>query len=914
MDASERYLHGGVLEHHSHEVSREMSQSKTVVILGAGRAQIPVIARAHRLGYRVISPDRNLRAPGFEMSDYPLPGVSTHDPEAILRALRELEARAVRADGVLTVGVEASVSAAQVCEALSLPTVGVAVARRATDKHLRLQALQAARVSCPRFAIAHKLDDARHSANEIGYPVILKPTCAAGALGVVRCSDEAELESFWSHTASHAGDGVLIEEYLAGTEHSSESLVVSGRAHTTGFSDRNYDTKHLYPPHVLENGDTLPSALPELTLRATLLEVEAAIRALGIAFGAAKGDILVTYDGRPVILEMATRLSGDYFCTHTAPLHNGTDIVSAALQQCVGDPVDLDLLEPKRAQGVALRYVWPQGLPGTIRSIRGWNECASLDGVQFISWEPHWLDREIGVGRELTPPTSHRERAISVLVSGQTRAAAVALAEHVTRTVRVEVYSKAQWECANPATPSVASEIEQIAELIPRSVAPISTRYRTIRTALPVPASLPSLERLCALEPRSMRGQPPVVWERADEATICDPYGNRWIDFSSGVLVANVGHTAPEVVAAVRDQLEQGLIYSYGFPSRARLRGAEALARWLPEGYKAFLLTTGAESVENAIKLMRIEGRRRGGPDKRVVVSFENAFHGRTLGAQLAGGIPALKDWIGPCEAGFVQVPFPDPDPGRGASLDFEAFEIELDRMCTTPERVCGVLIESYQGGSGQFAPEAYVRRLREWCDAHGVLLTFDEVQAGFGRTGCRFAFEHYGVMPDLFVLGKAIAGGLPLAATVGRAPLMDACAPGTMTSTWSAHALGCAAMAATLERFERLGLVERARELGDVLHRRVGSWPQRFRCVGRTAGRGLMAAIEIVRADTREPYASMAQRVVQRCIERGVMLFAPVGPGGATLKLCPPLVIEREAMDEALGVVEECLADRGCP
>jgi len=867
-----------------------MAQQKTVVVMGAGRPQIPVIARAHRLGYRVATPDRNPDAPGLALADHPLPGVSTHDPAAIVAALRELERRGVRVHGVLTAAVEASHSAARVCEELGLPGVGVAVAQRATDKLARLEALQAAGVSCARFGFAHKLEEARQVAERIGYPVVLKPTRAAGSLGVVRCTDEAELATAWQVTSAASPDGVLLEEYLVGSEHSSESLVVDGRIHTTGFSDRNYDTKHLYPPHVLENGDTLPTALPPEVLARTLREVEAAIRALGIGFGPAKGDLLVTQDGRPVVLEMATRLSGDYFCTHTVPLHNGTDIVSAALQQCVGDRVDPGLLEPRHERGVALRYLWPRNLPGAIRAVRRWNECASLPGVQFLSWEPYWLDRGVGPGSLLTPPTCHRERAASVMTAGVTRDEAVALAEYVARSVEIEV------EPVRPTTSPVAAPTPRI-----------DTPNRRICTAIPAPESHGALERLRALEPRSMSGQPPVFWSQARDASVLDPYGNRWIDFSSGVLVANTGHTPPEVVAALRAELDRGLIYSYGFPTHARLAAAEALHRLLPRGHKAFLLTTGSEAIENVQKLMRIEGRRRGGVAKRVIVSFERAFHGRTLGAQLAGGIPFLKDWVGPSDTGFVQVPFPDDY--WGDRLDFASFEQALSRAGVAAENVCGVLMESYQGGTGQFAPEAYVRELRAWCDRHGALLAFDEVQSGLGRTGTLFAFEHYGVEPDVFAMGKAIAGGLPLAATAGRAELLDACDPGSMTSTWSAHSLACAAAAANLERLERLHLVERARDLGARLHTRIADWPRRFAHVGGSAGRGLMAAVYIAEPGTRSPDPTRARRIVERCVEQGVLLFAPVGAGPATLKLCPPLVISQEQLDEGLDVLEQSLA-----
>lgn len=446
--------------------------------------------------------------------------------------------------------------------------------------------------------------------------------------------------------------------------------------------------------------------------------------------------------------------------------------------------------------------------------------------------------------------------------------------------------------------------------LKPRDVARVETEHRRIVTAIPAPESVPLLEELEATEPRSMAGQPPVIWERADDTSVFDPYGNRWIDFSSGVLVANTGHTPPAVASALREQIDRGLLFSYCFPSEPRLRFMETLKGFIPDGYKAFLLSTGGEAIENIIKLLRTDGMRRGGRAKRVVVSFENGFHGRTMGAQLAGGFPELKQWIGRTNLGFVQVPFPSAY--WSGSEEFGEFAYGLERSGVDPLAVAGVLMESYQGGTGSFAPVEYVQTLREWCDQHGALLAFDEVQSGMGRTGKLFAFEHYGTQPDMFALGKGLSGSMPLAASVGRAELMDLYPPGSMTSTWSGHALSCAAGRANLELLRERKLVERAREAGERLHARIAAWPEKFPHVGEVAGRGLMAAFYVARPGSREPDAETAFDVVREAVERGLMLFAPVGPGSGTIKLCPPLTVSDAALDEGLDVLEEALARSG--
>ena len=199
----------------------------------------------------------------------------------------------------------------------------------------------------------------------------------------------------------------------------------------------------------------------------------------------------------------------------------------------------------------------------------------------------------------------------------------------------------------------------------------------------------------------------------------------------------------------------------------------EKLASILPEPLKkVFLLTTGSETVECAIKLCRSHGAKAGGRNKNVIISYEKAFHGRTLGSQQAGGIPALKEWIINLDPGFVQIPFPDGF--RTTDTSFEGFERALREHNVEPQNVAGVILETYQGGSAAFAPPAYMQSLRQWCTSHKALLVCDEVQAGFGRTGTLWGFEHYGIVPDLTLFGKGISSSLPLAAVAGRPDVMD--------------------------------------------------------------------------------------------------------------------------------------------
>ena len=329
-------------------------------------------------------------------------------------------------------------------------------------------------------------------------------------------------------------------------------------------------------------------------------------------------------------------------------------------------------------------------------------------------------------------------------------------------------------------------------DLIPKRVPRVETPYRRIVTELPAPQSLPTLERLYKYEPVAMRGQPPIVWDHAEGFQVYDAYGNQWIDWSSGVLITNAGHGRREIVEAITKQAQSQLLTNYCFPSEIRSRLVEKLASILPEPLKkVFLLTTGSETVECAIKLCRSHGLKAGGRSKNVVISFDKAFHGRTLGAQQAGGIPALKDWIGNLDPGFVQVEFPDGFRTTDTSFDF--FERSLQEKGIEPQHVAGVILETYQGGSAAFAPPEYMQSLRQWCTGRKALLVCDEVQAGFGRCGTLWGFEHYGIVPDVACFGKGISSSLPLAAVVGRPDVMDMHPSGSMTSTHTGNPICCA-------------------------------------------------------------------------------------------------------------------------
>ncbi|HZO87512.1 MAG TPA: aspartate aminotransferase family protein [Chthonomonadaceae bacterium] len=438
-------------------------------------------------------------------------------------------------------------------------------------------------------------------------------------------------------------------------------------------------------------------------------------------------------------------------------------------------------------------------------------------------------------------------------------------------------------------------------DITPQPVPPVETPFRRIASPIPHPDSVPTLRRLLEVEPRSMSGQPPIVWEKAEGVQVYDAYGNKWLDWSSGVLVANAGHGIPAIREAIIDQVHSGLLHNYCFPSEERAQLAQRLVELAPAGIeKCFLLTTGSETTECALKLARSWGQRTGGPRKIGIVSFHQSFHGRTMGAQQMGRLGDGHRWIQNLDPDIHHVPFPDGY--RVEDTRFDLFLRTLEEQGIMPDRIAGVISETYQGAGPDFLPVEYAQQLRRWCDEHGVVLIFDEVQAGFGRCGTFWGFEHYGVVPDLITCGKGITSSLPLAAVLGRAAIMDQYDPGSMTSTHSGNPVCCRAALASIQAIVEGGLVENARRMEGILLPGLYAIQRRHpQVIGCVHGKGLVAGLQIVHPGTKDPYADLAHRIVEKSFQRGLLFFAPVGIGGGCVKISPPLCITEAALQDGL-------------
>lgn len=454
--------------------------------------------------------------------------------------------------------------------------------------------------------------------------------------------------------------------------------------------------------------------------------------------------------------------------------------------------------------------------------------------------------------------------------------------------------------------------------LTPKKVPYVSSAFRTIKTEIPNAESIAVIEQLRRYEPRSMSGQPPVVWDRAEGINVYDAQGNKWIDLSSCVVVANAGHCNKQVQEAILGMVKHGLLNNYVFPSAIRAKLVKRIVEVAPGDLnKVFLLTTGAESTECALKLARTYSRLQD-PEKNIVVTFDDGFHGRTLGSQMAGGSPYDKKWIRNLDPDMIQVPFPNSfkyewaDQSRPDYSDEKCFSVFIENLTKAGvknfDKISAIMTETFQGGWCELMPNGMLKLLRKFCDDHKIVLIYDEVQGGFGRTGKMFGFMHAGIVPDLVCCGKGISSSLPLSCVIGKAEIMNVYGPGEMTSTHTGNPVSCAAALASINYIVENGLVEHCAEMGKVAAKRIEAIQEKYHdYIGFTKGVGLAWAIIPIIPGTKEVDCAFAHDVVRIAMEKGVLMFAPVG-SGATLKIVPPLIITEEALLEALDIIDESI------
>ena len=432
-------------------------------------------------------------------------------------------------------------------------------------------------------------------------------------------------------------------------------------------------------------------------------------------------------------------------------------------------------------------------------------------------------------------------------------------------------------------------------------------RSIALRTEIPGPRSRAILERKQRAVAAPLVVNMPIVADEARGALLTDVDGNTFIDFTGGVGVVNVGHSHPKVVEAAQEQLERFAHTDFTIvPYEPYVELAERLGRLTPISgpVKAGFFNSGAEAVENAVKWARLATRR------SAVIAFEGAFHGRTLLALTLTSKPQpYKTGLGPFAPEVYRAPFPNGYRGPDAETALAALE-RLFETQVAPSQVAAIVFEPQQGEGGFLpAPPEFVHGLRRICDEHGIVLVADEVQTGFGRTGRMFAMEHFGVEPDLVVVAKSIAAGLPLSGVLGRAAIMDAPHEGAVGGTYVGNPVALAAALAVLDVFEEEALVERAQAVGERIRSAMLDWQERFPRIGDVRGLGAMLAIELVRDPaTKEPAPELAAAVIEEALNRGLLLLKAGLYGNCIRVLCPLTIAEAE-LEEALAVWEEALA-----
>ncbi|HBC07707.1 MAG TPA: aspartate aminotransferase family protein, partial [Rhodospirillaceae bacterium] len=440
----------------------------------------------------------------------------------------------------------------------------------------------------------------------------------------------------------------------------------------------------------------------------------------------------------------------------------------------------------------------------------------------------------------------------------------------------------------------------------PVKVDKVETTHRRIVTAIPAPGTRGIMERIARHESSNAMDQPPVIWDRANGYQIFDPYGNAWIDFSSTIFVANCGHAHPHMVKTLQEQAEK-LCHAYTYPTEIRAQYLEKLIAFTPANLtKASLFSTGAEASERAIKLARLYGLR-DDRKRRTIIGFDGNFHGKTLGAQMAGGYHEQKHWIGYHDPAMRHLPFPYPWVLEAEGITGrEMFTRDITKLGETTDLddVIALILESYQGWGGIFYPTDYVQAVREWTAERDALLIFDEIQAGFGRCGTLFAYEQYGVEADLVTCGKGVSGSMPLSVVLGRGEIIDL--DPAYTSSHGGHPLSCAAGLANIEIFETENLVSESARKGEIVRREINRWKQKTpERIGRVLGNGLLWGVFLTKENGEELDPLFCDHVVERCLRKGVF---HIRTGRGTLKLGPPLTIPDDALIEGLQVTGEAI------
>jgi 4-aminobutyrate aminotransferase-like enzyme len=423
----------------------------------------------------------------------------------------------------------------------------------------------------------------------------------------------------------------------------------------------------------------------------------------------------------------------------------------------------------------------------------------------------------------------------------------------------------------------------------------IETKNRIILTDIPSPDTTEILEKCMENEPNSMNDQLPIVWDRAEDFSIYDVSGNKWIDFTSSIFVTNVGHSNKKVIESIQKNLNKGLLNSYYYPTKERMDFTNLLLSVLPKNFdKICFLSTGSESVEVAIK-MSINFTKR-----KKIISFAGGFHGKTMGANLAGGKFKSQEWI-PVNTFVTHLEFPTDDLIKKSGLTNKEF-FNKSILGLNPEDFAAVIVEPYQGWSAEFLSKEYTKILREWCTENNILLIIDEIQSGFGRTGKLFAYEHFDIIPDIITCAKGISSSLPLSTVITRSEIANT--DMSYNSTHGSNPVAVTASQASVKFLLDNNLIYESERKGYLLKSELEKWQnERPEYVKKINCKGLVAGVFIESPDGNN--IDFVDKIIEKAMTLGLM---SIRTQSGTLKIGPPLTITDDALIEGINVLKESL------
>ena len=436
----------------------------------------------------------------------------------------------------------------------------------------------------------------------------------------------------------------------------------------------------------------------------------------------------------------------------------------------------------------------------------------------------------------------------------------------------------------------------------------IKTKNILIKTSIPAPGTFKLFKNIQKYESRSMHGQLPIAWSKAKNFNIYDLAGNKFIDFTSTIFVANIGHSNTRLFSYIKTALRNNLIHSYAYINKIRETYLKKLIFFAGKNFdKAFLMSAGTEATEAALKLMRMYGQKKK-KRKLGIICFEGNWHGRTMGAQMMSGNKKQKSWIGFHDKNIYHLPFPYPwilkEKNPEVFLQKSIKNLIKRKKINLKKDICGIMMETFQGWGAVYYPKSYVQLISKICRKNNILLAFDEMQSGFARTGYSFGYKFYNVQPDLICCGKGMGGGIPISGVIGKKKVMDLPEVGNMSSTNSANPLSCYAGLAVLDEIIDKKLILKTKKKGTFLFAKLNLIKKKYnKLIIGISGKGLIAAI-IFNKKVKNINIKLKE-VADACLKKGLLV---VYTGRESIKIGPPLTITINALNEGIKIIDKCI------